>query len=434
MHFRLRAQYLQKGSRYKTWVLEKGSRGTWSVHRHQGPQWFRTTQQNFRVFLTYEYYTCHSFICKECARILYMRTGFEDNLRKYGQALKDSFKNLSGEGKKAAEETKQQLTSEAAQQFRTDIESEGAIYKIQKQKQERMNKFKRLLEKTRAADGSFVHPEIKKDLPVVIQLEDGSFVVDRPGAGQAKVTLGDIMTDHEWGIEYTFDHSVNIHTVRNYYLEQLKSDLGQDLDEQIIISETKSSQVLASKKEAYESIQKRLDTDDLEQRGVIAEKMVKNFLRKMTIDGHADFEIIDADVYQDVENKADFIIRRKNLDRTKGAKVIETEDEEVMLPIFEDVGIQFTINTDTEKQEIKERQVARSKMHLENMQDLVLVTMPSYNAGKVYRRWNKTKTPGGPEKRWSNETKEAIFRGVLSKVLTSEEIDEFCKENFHTKE
>ena len=62
-----------------------------------------------------------------------------------------------------------------------------------------------------------------------------------------------------------------------------------------------------------------------EQQGIIAEKMVKNFLKKLSMDTDADFEIIDADVYQDVEQKVDFIIHRKNKDKNKGAKVQESE-------------------------------------------------------------------------------------------------------------
>jgi hypothetical protein len=355
-----------------------------------------------------------------------MRFNFEKNIKKYGELIKKASLDLTKEGRTVSDEQKKQITEQVAKDSFTHSEAEIEIFKVQKQKIDRLGKFKKLLEKTRGENGSFVHPEIKQGLPMVLKTDAGYEVVSI-NKTRTSVTLGEVMTDHEWDIEYTFDASVDIHTIRNYYLEQLKSDLREKLDDQIITSETNFTRGDTAKQKAYQEIKKRMEQGS-EQQGVIAEKMVKNFLKKIAIDAGSDFEILDADAFQDVESKADFIIRRKSLDKTKGAKVVESES--INHPTFENIGVQFTINNNQEKQQQKERQIEKSKRKLDNMEDLVLVTLPANDAGKLYHSWLKDKTPGGPEKAWKTETAESIFRGVLSKVLTQEEINRFCEKHF----
>lgn len=148
---------------------------------------------------------------------------------------------------------------------------------------------------------------------------------------------------------------------------------------------------------------------------------MKGFLKKLSIDTDADFEIVDADVYQDVENKIDFIIHRKSRPHVRGANVVESDTKS-------DIGIQLT--TALGKVPEKERQIKRSKKNLKEVDDLVLVVLPAYDASLLYKKWKENKAPGGPEKRWSKSTQERIFRGVMDSIFTQEEIDAFCKINF----
>lgn len=340
-----------------------------------------------------------------------MKLSFERNLMNYSSQINE--KKFKLEGKEA---------EQAAKENHTTKEAEIKIYNLQRQKLEKLKKFKKFLEQTRFGNG-FVHkvmnPELAKTIPT-ISFSDGKFECNSPDGKKKEISLSEIMTDGEWGLQYTFDESVNIHDIRKYYLEQLKSDLREKLDKQIIISETSNTYVDTLKQKAYKSIEERLGQES-EQGGVIAEKMVKNFLKKLVIETNADFEIIDADVYQDVEQKVDFIIHKKDTLKNRGAQVEESETAR-------DIGIQFTINT--EKSEQKERQISSAKKHLRDMDDIVLVTLPVEQATNLYRQWNKQKQSGGPEKSWSNETKEKIFRGVMKDVFSEEEINEFCEKNF----
>ncbi len=354
-----------------------------------------------------------------------MKMNFENNLKKYTEKIKEFGRDMSKEGRIKAEEEKQKITTKASEESHTTLQAESEIYQIQKSKLEKLSKFKKWLEKTRdIASGGFIHPETQKNLPVVSVSDEGNFIMKLSNGETKLITMGEIMTDHEWGIDYTFDTSVNIHDIRSYYLNQLKNDLREKLDKQIITSELNFNDPTKAdpmKKNAYREIEKRMESGS-EQQGIIAEKMVKNFLKKLSMDTDADFEIIDADVYQDVEQKVDFIIHRKNKDKNKGAKVQESET--VTVPTFEDIGVQFTINAS--KTEYKEKQISKSKRNLQNIDDLVLVTLPAHNASKLYEIWKKDPQSGGPEKGWDKQIQETVFRGVMAKIMNTEEIDNFC--------
>jgi hypothetical protein len=263
-----------------------------------------------------------------------------------------------------------------------------------------------------------------QDTPVLgtVFFESGNFVLHTKEGNKQPVDLSEIMTDIEWDVSYDFDSSVNIHDIRAYYLEKLKGNLREKLDQQIIISETNNTRTDTMKKDAYRHIEKRMK-EGSEQQGVIAEKMVKNFLKKISIDGKADFEIFDADVYQDVEQKIDFVIRRRAVGKNRGVEVKESDS-------VQDVGIQFT--TALGKVEQKQKQLEKSRKNLgQDIDDIKLVTLPAHQASLLYKQWLQSKKPGGPEKSWSKEVQESIFRGVMEQILSEGEIEEFCMKYFN---
>jgi hypothetical protein len=352
-----------------------------------------------------------------------MKFHFEKNLKKYTETYKESLKELREGNKLAPQQKRTKVTEDIAKLAHTTPEAEAEIYDIQKKKLEKLNKFKKFLEKTRDGAGGFKHGVMERgDIKTIgtISHVDGVFQMTDTTGNKAEVTLGEIMTDSEWDNHYTFDDSVNIHDIRQYYLGQLKSELRDQLDRQIIISETSNTRGDTFKQNAYRAIGERLENGS-EQGGVIAEKMVKNFLKKLAIDADADFEIVDADAHQDVDQKIDFIIHRKAGEKNRGARVEQSDAR--------DIGIQFTMNTS--KTSHKEHQIQNAKKHLGNdIDDIVLVTLPIEQASHLYKKWSDHKTPGGPEKSWSTDVQETIFRGVMQNVLSQDEIDEFCERNF----
>lgn len=353
-----------------------------------------------------------------------MRESFEQNIENYGETIKGAFKDLSKEAKEKIREEMELALHRGVESAGTSIVAEQKIYNIQKSKIEKLGKFKKFLQSTRGSvagsQPGFVHAKIEKALPKVSFSEGSGFMTVGLNGSKRPITMGEIMTDYEWGIEYVFDDSVNVHDIRKYYFQRLKADLSDKLDQQIIISELAYEGGDDLKKDAYQKIEEARG-HDIEKQGVIAEKMVKNFLKKISIDTDADFEILDADVYQDVEQKVDFIIHRKSHGHVRGANVTESGDRS-------DIGIQFT--TAENKTAQKEGQIRRSKKHLQGIDDLVLVVLPAHNASYLYKKWKENKTSGGPEKMWDKGTQESIFRGVMSKVLAQSEIDDFCRKHF----
>jgi hypothetical protein len=353
-----------------------------------------------------------------------MKPSFEKQLNSYNQTVRESGHDLSPEGKATSLQHKTTLLDSIAQQEGTTRETEDTIYALQKSKLEKLRKFKKFLERTRTTDGGFTHPEMQTSNNATVSFANDTYYITTHTGERSPADLTTIMTDSEWDVSYQFDTSVPIHTVRTYYLEQLKSDLRNKLDRQIIARESTSSETHVFKQEAYKKIGERMDTHN-EQAGVIAEKMVKNFLKKLSFAPYAGFEIRDADAYQDVEQKIDFVIHKTSGAPYRGARIEESETRT-------DIGIQFT--TALDKVAHKQGQIDRVKKHgAFALDDIVLVALPVAKASDLYRTWAHQPTSGGPESLWDMSTQETLFRGVMRTILSEQEIDNFCATHFASR-
>jgi hypothetical protein len=356
-----------------------------------------------------------------------MREQLDKNIKNYTEALNDSFKDMSKEGKQKAEIIKEVAVQEGAFLAHTTKEAELEIYKIQKQKIEKFRKFKQWLEKTRKNSETYDDTENKKDKPVVSLSKEGTVTISYKDGSFKIATMGEVMTDMEWGSEYAFDKSVDIHDIRKYHLMQLKKELRDKLDAQIIESETSNTYVDTAKQTAYKQIKERTGNDSaqMEKTGVVAEKMVSTFLEQLSVDcPDADFSITPADAFQDVDEKIDFIIRRK--EHRHGARIEESEADTGISG--RTIGIQFT--TAEGKNAHKEGQLNKAKKHATEVDDIVLVTIPMSEATYLYKKWQEKKDPGGPTKYWNKNTKINVFKAVMQNVLEQDEIEEFCNKYF----
>jgi hypothetical protein len=234
--------------------------------------------------------------------------------------------------------------------------------------------------------------------------------------------LGELITDLEWGISHRLDKgSVPRLTAKKYLIEQAKHELRSLLDRQITKSETGSSQVHEWKKGAYERLQAETDSGVVEfKTGSLAEKMVKNILKKACLDdGRLPFEVLDADVYQDIEEKIDFIIRRR--DRQRGVNV------EAGGPNGgKDIAVQFTVNP--QAAEKKREQVRKAKGRLMtqgDLDDLVLVVLPLPFVQELRQAWHDAGRPsGGPDKLMDREQAKVIVQGVLKDLMDEKELQD----------
>ncbi|MCX6741233.1 MAG: hypothetical protein NTY61_02435 [Candidatus Parcubacteria bacterium] len=128
------------------------------------------------------------------------------------------------------------------------------------------------------------------------------------------------------------------------------------------------------------------------------------------------FEIHEADIFQDVEQKIDFIIHRK--EKLRGVNV-ETDEK------AQDIGIQFSINT--RAAEHKKHQIRKSQQELRNeggyIQDIALVIFPLNIACSLRQEWKERGRPaGGPSKFLNRKTAEILFVKLLRDMFAPEEI------------
>jgi len=184
-----------------------------------------------------------------------------------------------------------------------------------------------------------------------------------------------------------------------------------------VLDETESKYTTETLKRIYANKIKEKTEGDYLPEGLIAESMVQNFFQKLTFDFDVNFQVIPADIHQDIHQKIDFIIRRKSYSR--GVGVAEKEAGEI--------GVQFTTAESWQKIQYKERQLDRARKILREkggeIDDYVLVSVPLKKTREIYQKWQKNKMPGGPDKLWDQSTKELIFKKVLEGILTKEEIE-----------
>jgi len=335
-----------------------------------------------------------------------MRREFLENIEEYSQLIKKGkgLKTESGDDEFEAELNK--AINKASKKRGSDFLSQRQIYLIQKEKQKTMNQLRRQLVNL---DNPEHHSKLGKNSRLVNQ-EQGRYY-DQYGT---EISLGDLFIDQEWNIHYILDDQTMPRKIRKRFLiERAKYNLQKYLDQQIIVDETTSKYTHWKKQSAYSEIQYR-NKEGIEQFGLIAEKMVRNFLRKLSIDfPKLNFEVIKADVFQDVEQKIDFIIQRRPHSIGVNVQAVDAE------------GIQFTTNTAQPNLEKKKEQIEHSKLQLSSedlVKNIVIVSLPVKTFIPVYDEWLKTKSSGGPDKLWSIEVKETIFRELLKGFMSPEEI------------
>lgn len=289
-----------------------------------------------------------------------------------------------------------------------EVEQEVFIY--QEQKQALMRKLHEQLQ-VLDAGGTL---ETEQGAWSVLQQEEGKFIAIG-GGRQIDLTLGQLMTDAEWGMAYDVnDASIHRNTKKHYVIERTKQQLQDLLDAQIFAVESKRGSTHLNLHRAYEHAREDRESTHM-QMGIIAERMVRTYLQQLAWDyPELGFTVDRADAQQDVEKKIDFIIHRRS--RSRGVNVEAVDGPK-------DAGIQFTTRQDVEGLEHKQEQIARAKHYVREVDDVVLVSLPMEKFSGAYLAWRSKQTPGGPERYWNQQTKDEIFENVMKGFLTPEEVE-----------
>ncbi|PJA47538.1 hypothetical protein CO172_00945 [Candidatus Uhrbacteria bacterium CG_4_9_14_3_um_filter_36_7] len=302
----------------------------------------------------------------------------------------------------------------AAQKRGTSKETQQIIYEWQKKKQLIMLELKQAL---RELDDPEVHP-VQTFKSRFIRYEDGRFYRPSGNRKDQIVTLGEIMTGASWGIDFYLDPQTVPRNIRKQFLiERVKQKLLDALNHQIMEEESESRFTHEWKRDTYKRIQEEKESGtEYEHCGLLAEKMVKNFLLGLSYDFPVSFRLMEADVHQDVEQKIDFIVQVETHQRGVGTNKQEKVTQK---------GIQFTIQRNQDVLAKKRQQIERSRRSLgEDIDDIIFVNIPLEHVLNIYKQWKGAKQPaGGPEKLWDAKTKVMIFRGIMQGILSQEEIE-----------
>lgn len=352
-----------------------------------------------------------------------MRSNFEKDLSGFSTLAKEERKEFNmPEDVERFQRVLDRRLGQAAQLQGTSVENQRKIYEVQKEKQKIMTRLKNSLA---CLDDPECQFEKEEGVRMASYDRTKRTFVYKPENGQRQeATFGEIVTDLDWDVRYHLDkNTVPRNLLKEYLIERAKSSLNKLLDSQIIESEIYGNTAVPGRKKAYQAYKEDVESGvQSERSGFIAEKVVKNMLRKMVYDGGADFKVIEADVFQDVEQKIDFIIRL--VDKKRGVKVTADETRK-------DVGIQFTLNYQARRH--KEAQIKKSKQNMSaakgSIDDIVLVAFPSNFARAIVEEWKKSGCPaGGPDKFLYRRTAGKLFRSLMKNLLPDDQINQYWQE------
>lgn len=337
-----------------------------------------------------------------------MREGFENTLHEYNDLARDlAVDGLTLDAETFTEDDIAELIEEKARQAGTSVTAQEKIAVIQQKKAAIMD---RLHERFRAIDDPSSASESSPDALPVDVTEEGTLLATLPNGSESPVSLGELLTDHEWGISYKLDRAVPRDVQKQYATQCAKGELRELLDEQIRLEEEGRT---SRRRNGYASgnFFTMLKDREVEQKaGLIAEKLVRTYLKKLAIDHNLPYTIIEADLYQDTIEKIDFIVR--HLDRGRGVGVDATSL---------DTGVQFTLRTDAQTRIEKERAVESVRDRWTDVDDVLVVQASLGDVTHAYQSWKQNKRPGGPTRAWHKRTRHLIVTKVLQDMLPEEE-------------
>lgn len=375
-----------------------------------------------------------------------MRENFEKSLRQHSETVKRAMEvekvmvEITDEAEKELfllEEISRpvdELVARLAKGQGTTTETELKILQWQVEKQTIMTNLKADLARLDAGgfdEAGFTESDFDVEVgdgfslrTAAFSAETGRFAYEDDHRVDQSATMGEVLADLDWDIAYNFSSGAKRREVKKYLVEKAKKELRALLDEQIIDSELGKGEekVHDGPRFVYSAIRERRK-EGIESQGFWSEKIVRNFLRILEEDYGFPIKLEEADVYQDVIQKIDFIIRHKAVDRNLGVGV---EDGQGL-----DIAIQFS--TDLEAKKKKEEQVERANDNIKrfgsDIDEIALVIFPHIMARKLKNAWEKAGRPaGGPINFMASETKERLFKELLKNTFSTEQLENYWRE------
>ncbi|CAN5115692.1 hypothetical protein BH11PAT4_BH11PAT4_7680 [soil metagenome] len=291
------------------------------------------------------------------------------------------------------------------------VDAQYDIHELQREKQEVMREMHEALS---ALDNSDALPDpVFLTGPALTYTEQGCMV------GGERVTQGEVLANLSLGKSYNLSAPGIPRSLKKHYLvEYYKVTLREKMNQQILTDQLSSDRVDDFKKNAYQGIADRTPEEVEQKRGLIVEAVVTNYFKRLQFDTDLDFKFEEADAYQDVNQKIDFIIRRTN--RRRGVDVQEGSGAS---------GIQFTTNISPEVLEKKSHQVERANARLtenDHVQDIMLVTLSPQAAHELCDAYHtfQRQDVHSIDYFLSEPTKRELFENILKGIYAEQAIEE----------
>ena len=354
-----------------------------------------------------------------------MRPSFERNLREYGKLIKDQMSVSDNEELERLQTVIDYYMERAAKTQETTMEGQEKVFDIQKEKQLIME---RLHENLRCVDDENCTPERPpKSRLVTFNEKENKFFVEISDDSQESATLGDILTDGDWGLVYYLDpQSVSRMAQKKFFVKNAKRELRDLLDEQLVAGKpvglkTAMSGIARARRTVESGVINFDALKTLESlKGYIAEIAVKTFFQQLYIDGLIPFRVVEVDVYQDAIEKIDFII---HIEKYKRGVEVEASSER------SNVAVQFTILKHTAGKNAQISRVKRDLVDSGAVDDIVLVKFPMKNLIEFYQRWvDNDMPPGGPFQYSPLNLRQDLFKKILLRVLKIKDTKETWQE------
>gem|GEM_PF-1957954 len=241
------------------------------------------------------------------------------------------------------------------------------------------------------------------------------------------VSDGQLLTDGVWGIGYQLSSDLPRSLRKEYVLSETRRLVGILLNKQILLVESELNQNPAEQS-SYKAVLERTEKsenifswDD----GHIAEAMVHGQISKWIRGYGLPLEIVATDIYEDVTNKLDFILRKPHY--SLGLQV-EAEDTNTQ------IGIQFTLQHRKDSMVGKKgtinRVLERGLRSEYKVDDIALVNMHPAYVKRAVNSWKKHKQSGGPDDQLELAARVDLFEKICSNLFTQAEIDKWRTQIF----
>lgn len=326
--------------------------------------------------------------------------------------------------------SKESLDDDERTKFAHHVSKRIGVLKLNTVKRLEMAELKQRLQDIDKKE-DYPESEIKQRKTIFCRGPENKLFVKEDGLDKEdkKITFGDIVADHEWGIKYRPDKSVPERTWRKIRKLSDFTEAKTNIEKIFNIELSRIEHVsLSTTNISEEFLEKNSNRGDIE--GIFAERMAKNFLIRVQYNNpDLGLEAESSNAVEDAELKYDFKIMTQQ--KRRGVAI---EGEEVprdkLVAAKRRIGIQFTTTENPVYIEKKEKQVSDVQAKLNELKlkyqdtikrpvdDIVLVALHLGTYRQYFKTWLKDGKPsGGPEQYLSREEKIKLLKETTKNFL-----------------